>query len=85
MLFDRVGLAFIRVFFFLMLFVSTAFAKADHRNQGLNDTPAPAVAQENTRRHDSMPRDRAGSHDAGCLAVDLTAADFGVPGDMNWD
>jgi hypothetical protein len=82
---DRVGLACIRVMFFVMLFVSTACNKMDRNLQSLAGTPAPAVAQADAQRLHEL-ESRVQVLEAELKTVNQAAdAGFGIPGGMNWD
>lgn len=83
---DRISLAFARICFFLMLFVSTACNKMDRSLQDVSDAQAPAVVQADAARRVHELEGRVKALEAELRAVNLSAsADFGIPGGMNWD
>jgi hypothetical protein len=82
---NQVSLAFVRILFFVMLFVSTACNKMDRNLLSAAETPAPAAVQaDDQRMHDLETRVKL--LEAELKAVNQTAdAGFGIPGGMNWD
>jgi len=83
---DRISLAFVRICFFLLLFVSTACNKMDRNLQAFSEAPAPAVVQDDAALRLRELEGRVRQLEAELQAVNQVAvADFGVPGGMNWD
>jgi len=89
---DRVSLAFIRLFFFLMLFVSTACNKMDHTllKEDFGDAK-PAAAQPAVRSEADAARLRELEGRVAQLEAELKTVNHearyasDIPGGANWD
>lgn len=82
---NQVSLAFVRILFFVMLFVSTACNKIDRNLQSAAETPAPATLQADEQRvHELEARVKLLEAELKAVNEDADSA-FGVPGGRNWD